>query len=332
MAGNAQRESSIELLRIIAMLMVMALHVCTYSLKGLESATGFLSSFLPTLWEQAFCICVNLFILISGYFGIRFSVKGLLSILFQCTFYTILIAIATVLLTEGGKDAVGVAAVIRSCLGIPYWFIPCYIILYILSPALEAFKNNVSQDDYRLFLICYFLAQFIYGSIGHVGHFSFGYSTLSFIGLYMLSGYIRQYRPKVFCLPASIDFLIYAGITLLCAFITLQHPIEGDIPYNSPGALLASVYFFLPFTKYHFHSKVVNWLGISSFSIYLIHMNVFVSSGFKYFFQQVFLRFPDYRYFLIDIPILLFFGLSCMLLDKARLLAWNHISIKKQIP
>lgn len=314
------------------MLMVMALHICRYTLCNLEAATPFLSSFLPTFWEQAFCICVNLFVLISGYFGIRFSVKGLLSILFQCTFYTILIAAVVLLTTKGGKDQVGIATVIRSCLGIPYWFIPSYIILYILAPALEAFKNSVSQENYLRILICYFLAQAIYGVISDAGRFHLGYSTLSFIGLYLLSGYIRRYRPKIFSLPWSIDFLVYFGITFLCAFISLRHPAAGDVAYNSPGAILASVYFFLPFTKIHFHNKAVNWLAISSFSIYLIHLNVFVSSGFKWFFQQIFLRVPDYRYFIISVPILLCIGLSCILLDKIRLFAWNHLSVKTQTP
>lgn len=63
-----ERDSNIELLRIVAMLMILVLHAIG-ALGPVSAAERTLSpatSFLRVFWEQACIIGVNLFILISG--------------------------------------------------------------------------------------------------------------------------------------------------------------------------------------------------------------------------------------------------------------------------
>ena len=47
------------------------------------------ASFVKAYAEQLCIICVNVFVLISGWFGIRPCVKGVLSLLFQVYFFPI---------------------------------------------------------------------------------------------------------------------------------------------------------------------------------------------------------------------------------------------------
>jgi surface polysaccharide O-acyltransferase-like enzyme len=81
-----KRESNIELLRIIAMILVVLVHCNYFSLGPVAPeaiAAAPLDSFVKAFAEQLCIICVNVFILISGWFGIRPSLKGVASFLYR---------------------------------------------------------------------------------------------------------------------------------------------------------------------------------------------------------------------------------------------------------
>lgn len=72
------RLSNIELVRIIAISMILLLHVVGHGYK----AEG---------WSVNFAmIGVNLFVLISGYFGINFKWKSVLNLIFTVYFYILI--------------------------------------------------------------------------------------------------------------------------------------------------------------------------------------------------------------------------------------------------
>lgn len=84
------RQTNIELLRIFSMLMVLVIHYnvatngqTTHDMVMTEplKAVG-----IASLKSLSF-ICVNSFIVISGYFGIRWKRKGLCNYLFQIAFW-----------------------------------------------------------------------------------------------------------------------------------------------------------------------------------------------------------------------------------------------------
>ena len=66
-----QRQSNIELLRCFAMLCIIVYHLCLFALGGVPTSTKLYQALQIPLH-----IGVPLFVLISGYFGIRFSLKG----------------------------------------------------------------------------------------------------------------------------------------------------------------------------------------------------------------------------------------------------------------
>ena len=84
------RDSNMELLRIIAMLLVCIVHanfralpVPTYE----EAFTNVSSSILRYFTESISIICVNLFVLISGWYGIKFKFSRLKEFLAQVLFF-----------------------------------------------------------------------------------------------------------------------------------------------------------------------------------------------------------------------------------------------------
>lgn len=134
------RESNFELLRLIAMIMVIVVHV-DFGSVGWPTATDLQDQFSTTVMKilvESFCIvCVDVFVLISGWFGIRPSAKKLAGFFFQCVlFHWTLVGLPSV---GGGKDfqhkgnnqklyVLGILVCAR--LSVPVDFVSCIELLY----------------------------------------------------------------------------------------------------------------------------------------------------------------------------------------------------------
>lgn len=87
---KSYRKLNIELLRIFSMLMVLVIHY-NVSVNGQTSHEMVLTAPLKAVGiaslKSLSFICVNCFIIISGYFGIKWKWKGLCNYLFQIGFW-----------------------------------------------------------------------------------------------------------------------------------------------------------------------------------------------------------------------------------------------------
>lgn len=85
-----RRLSNIELLRIVAMLLVLATHANFY-LFGPPSTEELLNTPILSLFRiyaQGISICcVDIFVIISGWFGIHAQKRSFLSFTFQCLYF-----------------------------------------------------------------------------------------------------------------------------------------------------------------------------------------------------------------------------------------------------
>ncbi|OUP09311.1 hypothetical protein B5F34_06570 [Mediterranea sp. An20] len=129
------RLSNFELLRIVAMLMVVNLHTFfqpeTLSINDLTVGT------LADYFREATSIsAVNLFVVISGYFSIKWRLKSFASLIFQVFFWVF--ALYTLLLFLGEIDFSLKTFLVRlNFVVTAYWFITAYIGLYLLAPLLN---------------------------------------------------------------------------------------------------------------------------------------------------------------------------------------------------
>lgn len=179
------RQSNIELLRIISMLLVLMVHADFTSI-GTPSRDLMLVSpgqfTFRVLVEFLSVLCVDIFVVISGWFSIRLSVRGLCNYLWQCLYfsagiYAVILLCGMVSLSPGG------------ILGIFYldkgeWFVKAYLALMILAPVLNAFVDRASRKQMETVLIAFFIFQTIFSFRGAAEFIQAGYSTFSFIGLY----------------------------------------------------------------------------------------------------------------------------------------------------
>ena len=84
-----QRESNMELLRIISILMIIIFHCAFKSGFSFEAGFGLNKLMVKSFWMLGE-LGVNLFILISGYYMVngRFKWKKLVKLLLEVQFYT----------------------------------------------------------------------------------------------------------------------------------------------------------------------------------------------------------------------------------------------------
>ena len=194
----SRRNSNIELLRVIAMFLVLVVHADFFSL-GAPNAEDLNSnaadSVLRVFFEALSIACVDIFVAISGYFGIHAKFKGLTKFLFQCAFFLIGIYAVTLLL---GISTVSFAGFKGCILATKLnWFVKAYLLLFILSPVLNAFVERAERRLFRNVLIGFYTFQLLYGWIfsSAVTYINDGYSVTSFIGLYLLMRYVATYPP-----------------------------------------------------------------------------------------------------------------------------------------
>ena len=191
--ASSKRQSNLELLRLVAMLMVMVCHAIGYVNETDLAGTAGVAKLAVS---QLCLVCVNVFVMISGWFGIKASLKGAAKLLFQVWFLALLcfsVFAALGLPVSFKKDLLPYLL-----FGYGYWFVVSYLILYVLSPVLNAFAEKASKKEFRWVLIAFFAAEFVFGFLLDAGHFDYGFSPLFFIGLYLLARYTRLYPDKLF--------------------------------------------------------------------------------------------------------------------------------------
>lgn len=253
------RLSNMELLRIVAMFLVLLLH-CNYSVIGPVSQSEVISdsmgSFTRILTEQLCLCCVNIFVLISGWFGIKFTFKGVCSLLFQVLTLVIVVCVALIPFSPNipYKDLFKVFYI-----GSYYWFIPSYLILFVFSPVLNAFVENTDRALIKKVLLGFFVLEFALGWLFDWEHFGLGYSGISFMGLYLMARFLNKFKDKLFITTRCNSW--YLRVYLLCSmipatitFYTIRYMNYGfnQLSYASPFVIGASVSMLLLFSKFEF--------------------------------------------------------------------------------
>lgn len=312
------------------MMMIVLVHANYYSL-GSPSKSDMFDNPILSFWRvfaEQLCISgVDIFILISGWFGIKPSANGICALLFQVFFWGILLM--------GFGYAIGLEVPLRPSLkvlflGSYYWFIPAYVGLYAFSPVLNSFIEHATPTRIRTVLIAFFTIQFTYGWITNTGSYLNGYSFISFIGLYLLARYLNQVRHTICSLPAWGYFSLFLISTLIPALISFlgirnNWPVFSPLHYSSPFVILAAVSLLLGFSKITIKSKSINLIAISVFSTYLFHMHPVVEPLFKSTMCHLSIKLSALSYSLTAIGIAGSMVVICALVDKIRMFFWGPL-------
>ena len=266
------RDSNMELLRLVAQFVIVLYHLFLIYVEPYSENTFYKAIQIPLH------IGVILFVLISGYFGIRATSKGFLRLISMFTVFSIPEIVFSV------QDAVNVKDIGKSLLFFShthFWFIRTYVFLYLMSPVINKFLVDIS-DRQRIYLLAslFFICIYVGTTKGDAA-LTNGKNVLNFIFLYVLGDTLR----KKYCLFERFGkLLLFASFFLLNGMLVVSYCYFSNstigkviwhisFPYSSPVLILSSVLFFLIFVKIKIKSGIINYFAKSSLAIYLIHAN-----------------------------------------------------------
>ena len=178
------RNSSIELLRIVAMVLIITLHMIGGDSRYPTLIFDFSWNSYSILWLKLLANNgVSLFALITGYFGIRFTSRKLFSLVFLMYGYVILIS--TVFFVCG---EIPLKQYVRCFIPMNsgHWYINAYIYLMLIIHLFGNKIDELSLKEHFRWLFVTAITIYIFGWLS----FSIGTSILLLMFLYLLGRYI----------------------------------------------------------------------------------------------------------------------------------------------
>ncbi|NLG02478.1 MAG: acyltransferase [Clostridia bacterium] len=266
------RESSYELLRLCCIFGIIVMHIygTVYTTaKGTDLVFGVL---INTLFNS----CVTIFILISGYFGIRLRIAKLIKLDYMVVFYSL---IGLIIFACFGEQMgfMKILSAVFPVLFNKYWFITCYFILCLLSPWINQIPEKLEQKQFRRLLItsviifCVIPMLTLHDIVMDSGkgmiHMTIAYLIGRYLAVYGASSYKKR---KIF-----LCFMLFVSVALfLNTMLTLARGGNGvSAPFTRDCTLLTlgiAVTVFLFFREIHIRSTLLNTLTGSVLAIYVM--------------------------------------------------------------
>lgn len=281
-----RRSSNIELLRIIAMVMIVAHHISVHS--GFVYPSEIVS--FTRLWVQLLQlggkIGVNIFVLISGYFLITSSsvkTNKVIKLWLQIFTYSAGIFLMFVLF---GSQPLSKGVFLKNLAPVTHarwWFASSYFVLYLLSPFINRMLNSFGKKEYQRFLVLLFLCWCIVPTLFNQKLES--NPLLWFVFVYSLAGYVRLHADVAVirsrrCILGALAVMAFTySLTVLCDLLgresaffashtTYLHELQ-TLP-----VLLSALLMFVGFANSDMrYIPAVNTVASATFGVYLIHDN-----------------------------------------------------------
>jgi surface polysaccharide O-acyltransferase-like enzyme len=268
-----EREIGFELLRILAMFFIICVHFLGHG--GVLSNITYLygQDMLAKALARACSVCVNLFVMITGYFLSvkKVKYKKLFPLWIEVFFYSVVIYLLFCLL---GEQSFHFKSFIKVCFPIfttQYWFFTTYFFLFLIAPFLSAMVNNISKKQHIILCVSIIILSLIISETDYLIreiHFESGYNLYWFACLFVLGSCFTKINLKV----KWWGYLIMvATIGALVAFKSLS------TGYASFATIVMSIMFFCLFKNIKIKSKWLTKLILivssATFGVYLIHEN-----------------------------------------------------------
>lgn len=303
------------------MLMVLNLH----NFWGYDHGDG-IGQILDFFRESTSICAVNVFLLISGYFGIRWKLKSFYNLVYQLFFYgfgVYLAACAVGVVDFSVKGFLSNA----TCTYTHWSFIKHYILLYFFSPVLNAFVNRGSNRQLLIFII---VLVFCENFISRDNRFT-NYCVMYLTGRWMnVTDAVRNWKIN----PKLYYWIVTIAITILVYLFFSYTPINTakrmtkfvlGYDYAAPLIIFQAVCLFLIFARMQFKSKFVNWCANSCLAIFLIHMHPAIRDIGYYTITESFYDLPVWQHSLYLFLLIagVFFG--SILIDKIRIMTSEFV-------
>lgn len=302
-----KREANFELLRIVAMCMIIGLHYLDKGgVLGSFTEKNGINGLLPWFFEALFFPAVNVYVLITGYFLAEKEIrlKRTAVLWFQVLFYSLLLGVIAYAVGIADWSELNIyrgAYYLFPVVTEHYWFITSYILLYILLPFCNPALQKMEQKQMRsclLFLLCLLSVSKSVLPLS-LAIDKNGYDVLWFLCLYITGAYCKRFgfpfpagKARGLLLYALSSGAIFASAVILRAIYGktghLKDIITYAYSYNHILCYLAAVGLFACFSAVRISSeraeRIILGLAGTTLGVYLLHEHM----DFRYVWQQWF--------------------------------------------
>lgn len=276
-----QRNSSIELYRIIATFAVLIIHfngwfVGDWPLPEYDIHNPTLFRTTQLIVTPATIICVNMFVIISGYFSLKLKLSSILKL----CIYLALIYVPLYILKCVSEREFSLIAFIDRFFVVSHagYFIQCYFMLIVISPVLNAFIEKYGRAIIKWVLL-FWVLEFWFGCIMDVEELGYrgGHSVIHFALMYMIARCIKLYEDEIKKINPWVWVFGYVFFTLLDVAFYLWG-IKWCWDFTSPCLVISSVCTFLPFLYKTYYNKFINWIASGTLAVYILHLTSRIQS------------------------------------------------------
>ncbi len=283
-----ERNYGIDLLRIVAMFMVLFLHILGNG--GILFEVNVLSPHGIIAWffEMATFSAINCYGVISGYVGVdsRYKYSSAVTLWLQIAAYSVLIALVYHLRYP---QAVSLSSFLTYFFPVctkKYWYVTAYFGMFFLSPVLNKGAQALTKGQFKATLTGIFITLSVLPSVFSNDIFmtGWGYGMLWLSFLYLMGAYIKMHG--FFKNSIKISGAIYLLCVIFSWAVKLweENASTADkyaylssgfvAQYTSPPMFLAGVALVVIFSQLKLNKtakKIVALVSPCAFGVYIIH-------------------------------------------------------------
>ncbi len=275
--AKSVRNSNHELLRLVSMYMIVFIHANMYLSNFYQ---GKLWGFFNGTVNGICNIGVTCFILISGYYGIRFDLKKFIKMeLMMITFSALELVLLFVSSPESLQGAALLEQLVKTCFPFvtrKYWFYSCYICLFFLSGYINSFVEKLDKKELEHLL---FILLVIFSVVPTVCYFEItmdsGKGLVQMVMIYILGRYLALHQ-ATFKLPKAKTILLFLSLWVLNG-LTAVFPLDvGPVFHhlckdNSITNITMAVLLFYLFKELKIKSGFVNKAATGVFAVFALN-------------------------------------------------------------
>ncbi len=203
-----KRNSNIELLRIVAMIMILASHMACHGIQHCKETKAayqiwnngkMLNKLFVSFLNPGGMIGVACFFMITGYFMIEKTSFSLKRVTLQGIYYGVFSIVTFLIAAFLGYKFIDVQisellSIIVKSLVVPntnggcWWFLTAYIYLMLLTPLINSVVSRLNKNGYIVFIIVVWF--FVYSLNGTL--LSEYWQVQRGVMFYLIGGYIRK--------------------------------------------------------------------------------------------------------------------------------------------
>lgn len=294
MGTRNKRNLGIDLLRALAMFLVIIWHILGQGGLLEQAEAGSAKYWFLSFAQILTCCCVNIYGLTTGYLMCDkpFRLSRVAKLWVTTVFWSVAVSCVFFVLVPDSRTVSEMVSMFLPILRGRYWFFTAYVVVMLLSPVLNLVIRSLTKGQFHLLLAVLFLLFGVIpvGSLGYdVMRISTGHHFSWMIALYVIGGYLRRFLhgeaiAKKYWLLAYFGFaLAHLMYQVAVAFVGLDGYKNLLLTYPSPLIVGEAICLFLYFRDLgtgistdSIAGKAIRFAAPGVYSVYVLHVHPLV--------------------------------------------------------